>query len=174
MSSNDSTHEPFGTDSIESNESNESNAIPTMPTKDTEVDSSQVLIDVPDSEDRPSANEEEPAPYAAPRVTTEILEPLRQKVTACDDELLRTELHVKARRGRYREIGLMVDEARANRDAIIRSRDLLQSWLDERSRSLSIRLVNHIDDEPATLSQTPNEVNVLTGAERLVKSFAKG
>lgn len=75
------------------------------------------------------------------------LDRLNEQVQRTSHELRKAELVVKARRNRYVDAGRQVNLARENRDAVVRARDSLGAWLDERSRSLSIRLVHHIDDE---------------------------
>ena len=75
------------------------------------------------------------------------LDRLNEQVQRTSHELRKAELVVKARRNRYVDAGRQVNLARENRDAVVRARDSLGAWLDERSRSLSIRLIHHIDDE---------------------------
>ena len=76
-----------------------------------------------------------------------VIEALTEMNNRAVSALLRAESQVKARHNRYHDLAGMVDEARGNRDELVKARDSLDSWLDERRRSLSIQLISHVDSE---------------------------
>jgi hypothetical protein len=74
----------------------------------------------------------------------------REQLTA--RELFKAELVVKAKRDRYEDLARQVNEARENRDALVRARDSLDAWLKERKRSLSTLLLEHVERELARVA----------------------
>lgn len=116
---------------------------------------------------------------AQPPVT---IEGLTQQEESALRDLRMAELQVKARHNRYQEAGLRVDQARANRDSVVRARDSLGAWLDERRRSLSIQLLTHVDGEIARIESDEQRIrefdrghsrNFEQEARRLRRAFVR-